>query len=113
MLVVSSRFDVQLLDAAADLGANPWQRFWEIERPLLMPGTAAAGLFGFLLSLTELPRSIFVFGRMQTLPLFTWAEASARSSHVPLIYCLNSLISLVSVALSVIAIWLLGRRVAS
>ena len=74
-----------------------------------MPGIMTAGLFGFLLSLTELPRSIFVYGRFQTLPLYTWAEASARASHIPLIYCLNALISLVSVALSVLALWQLGR----
>jgi ABC-type spermidine/putrescine transport system permease subunit II len=109
MLVVSIRFDVRLIEAAADLGAGPWRRFWDIERPLLMPGIMTAGLFGLLLSLTELPRSIFVAGRFQTLPLFTWAEASARASHIPLIYCLNALISVFSVAVSVLAMWQLGR----
>jgi len=109
MLVVSSRFDVRLLEAAADLGAGPWRRFWDIERPLLMAGVVTAGMFGFLLSLTELPRSIFVFGHTQTLPLFTWAETTSRGSHVPLIYCLNSLIALVSVIMSILAVRLLGR----
>ena len=113
MLVVSSRFDVHLLEAAADLGAAPWRRFWDIERPLLMSGVATAGMFGFLLSLTELPRSIFVAGRTQTLPLFTWAETMSRGSHVSLIYCLNTLIAVVTVALSVLSVWLLGRRVKS
>jgi ABC-type spermidine/putrescine transport system permease subunit II len=110
MLVVSSRFDVRLLEAAADLGAPPWRRFWDIERPLLMPGVVTAGMFGFLLSLTELPRSIFVSGQDQTLPLYTWAETTSRGSQVPLLYCLNSLIAVVSVALSVLAVWLLARR---
>jgi len=113
MLVVSIRFDAHLIEAAADLGAGPWRRFWDVERPLLMPGIVTAGLFGFLLSLTELPRSLYVYGRFQTLPLFTWAEASARASHVPLIYCLNALISLVSVALGTLALWQLGRRAKS
>ena len=67
-------------------------------------------MFGFLLSLTELPRSIFVAAHTQTLPLFTWAETMSRGSHVSLIYCLNSLIAVVSVALSVLSVWLLGRR---
>jgi ABC-type spermidine/putrescine transport system permease subunit II len=109
MLVVSSRFDVRLLEAAADLGAGPWRRFWDIERPLLMAGAVTAGMFGFLLSLTELPRSIFVFGHTQTLPLFTWAETTSRGSHVPLIYCLNSLIAAVSVIMSVLCVKLLGK----
>jgi ABC-type spermidine/putrescine transport system permease subunit II len=111
VLVVSSRFDVRLLEAAADLGAGPWRRFWDIERPLLAAGVTTAGMFGFLLSLTELPRSIFVFGHTQTLPLFTWAETTARGSHVPLIYCLNSLIAGVSVVMSVLCVRLLRRRV--
>jgi ABC-type spermidine/putrescine transport system permease subunit II len=113
MLVVSSRFDVRLLEAASDLGASPWQRFWDIERPLLMSGVVTAGMFGFLLSLTELPRSIFVAGRTQTLPLFTWAETMSHGSHVSLIYCLNTLIAMVSVVLSVLSVWMLGRRVKS
>jgi putative spermidine/putrescine transport system permease protein/spermidine/putrescine transport system permease protein len=113
MLVVSSRFDARLLEAAADLGASPWRRFWDIERPLLASGVATAGMFGFLLSLTELPRSIFVAAHTQTLPLFTWAETMSRGSHVSLIYCLNSLIAVVSVALSVLSVWLLGRRLKS
>jgi ABC-type spermidine/putrescine transport system permease subunit II len=113
MLVVSSRFDGRLLEAAADLGASPWRRFWDIERPLLSSGVATAGMFGFLLSLTELPRSIFVAAHTQTLPLFTWAETMSRGSHVSLIYCLNSLIAVVSVGLSVLSVWLLGRRLKS
>jgi ABC-type spermidine/putrescine transport system permease subunit II len=110
MLVVSLRFDARLLEAAADLGAGPWRRFWDIERPLLMPGIVTAGMFGFLLSLTELPRSIFTAGRSQTLPLFTWAETMSRGSHVPLIYCLNTLIAVVSVALGVLSVRLLRRQ---
>jgi ABC-type spermidine/putrescine transport system permease subunit II len=113
MLVISSRFDVRLLEAAADLGASPWRRLWDIERPLLTSGVVTAGMFGFLLSLTELPRSIFVAGQTQTLPLFTWAETMSRGSHVSLIYCLNTLIAVVSMALSVLAVWMLGRRVKS
>jgi putative spermidine/putrescine transport system permease protein/spermidine/putrescine transport system permease protein len=113
MLVVSFRFDARLLEAAADLGASPWRRFWDIERPLLSSGVATAGMFGFLLSLTELPRSIFVAARTQTLPLFTWAETMSRGSHASLIYCLNSLIAVVSVALGVASVRILGGRLKS
>ncbi len=109
MLVATSRFDTTLLEAAADLGAPAWRVLWDIERPLLMPGIISAGLFGFLLSFTELARSIFVGGALQTLPLYTWAEASSHTSHVPLIFCLNTLITLLSVGASVITILLLVR----
>ncbi len=109
MLVASSRFDTALLEAAADLGAPAWRVLWDIERPLLMPGIISAASFGFLLSFTELARSIFVGGALQTLPLYTWAEASSHTSHVPLIFCLNTLITLFSVSASVITIVLLVR----
>ena len=109
MLVASSRFDTGLLEAAADLGAPAWRILWDIERPLLMPGIISAASFGFLLSFTELARSIFVGGALQTLPLYTWAEASSHTSHVPLIFCLNTLITLLSVSASVITIALLVR----
>jgi ABC-type spermidine/putrescine transport system permease subunit II len=55
--VVAARFDVRLLEVAADLGAGGWRRFRDIEAPLLLPGILSAGFFGFLLSLNELPRS--------------------------------------------------------
>lgn len=109
MLVVTLRFDRTLTEAAADLGASRWRAFWDIERPLLMPGIASAAMFGFLLSMTELPRSIFIRGGVMTLPVFVWAEAAGQSSHIPLIYCLNTVVAVVSIALSVAAVALLSR----
>ncbi len=109
MLVVTFRFDNRLLEAAADLGASGWRRFVDIELPLIMPGVVTAGMFGFLLSLTELSRSLFVRGGELPLPVFLWAEASARTSHAPLIYALNTLIAVVSTALSVLAVIILSR----
>lgn len=109
ILVAASRFDVGLLEAAADLGASPWRRFVDIECRLLRPGIISAALFGFLLSFTELPRSLFVAGPDQTLPLYIWAEASSRSGHVPLIFCLNTLVTLVSLTAAAIMVLSLGR----
>jgi spermidine/putrescine transport system permease protein len=39
-----------VLDAAADLGANPLRTFWQVTLPLSMPGVVAAFSFIFLLS---------------------------------------------------------------
>jgi ABC-type spermidine/putrescine transport system permease subunit II len=110
VLVMASRFDARLLDAAADLGATRWQRFWHIEYPALRPAIIAAGLFGFLLSFNELPRSIFLRGRETTLPLYIWAQASSHTSNVPLIYALSTLVLLVSLAVITSAFWLLFAR---
>lgn len=113
VLVVAARFDVRLLEVAADLGAGGWRRFRDIEAPLLLPGILSAGFFGFLLSLNELPRSIYLRGGITTLPLFQWAEASSHSTMVPLIYALSTLITLASLALTVFALRLLFRREAA
>ena len=112
ILVVSVRFDVRLTEAAAVLGATPWRRFWDVEFPALRAGIITAGLFGFLLSFNELPRSIFLRGRETTLPIFMWAQASSHTSNVPLIYALNSLALVLSLVLISSAFWVLfGRRV--
>ena len=50
---------------------------------------------------------------METARAAVEAEASARASHIPLIYCLNALISLVTATLGLLALWQLGRRMKS
>lgn len=113
VLVVAARFDVRLLEVAADLGASGWRRFRDIEIPLLFPGILSAGFFGFLLSLNELPRSIYLRGGVTTLPLFQWAEASSHTTMVPLIYGLSTLITIASLLLTVFVLRLLFRREAA
>ncbi|MGD9538180.1 MAG: ABC transporter permease [Alphaproteobacteria bacterium] len=104
MLVVASRFDTRLLEAAADLGAGPWRRFWQIQAPILKPGIFAAGFFGFLLSFNELPFSIFMRAGQITLPLYLWIQSGAHNSSVPLIFALSTLITIASIILTFIAI---------
>ncbi len=102
VLVVTARFDIRLLEAAADLGAGPWRRFRDIEMPLLLPGIISAALSGFLLSFNELPRSIFLRGGITTLPLFEWSQAASHRTLVPLIYALSTILAVVSFFLTLI-----------
>lgn len=110
VLVVASRFDLRLLEAAADLGARPWQRFWQIEFPILRPGILGAGIFGFLLSFNELLRSIFVRGQETTMPIFNWAMAASQQSQVPIIFALSTIILLVTLPIMSVFFWLMFRR---
>jgi ABC-type spermidine/putrescine transport system permease subunit II len=91
VLVIASRFDLRLLEAAEDLGATPWRRFWDIEMPLLRPGIFGAGIFGFLLSFNELLRSLFVRGVETTMPIYNWAMAASQQSQVPIIFSLATI----------------------
>jgi ABC-type spermidine/putrescine transport system permease subunit II len=104
MMVVASRFDQRLLEAASDLGASKWERFWQIEVPILKPGIFAAGFFGFLLSSNELPFSIFMRAGQTTLPLYLWIQSGAHNTSVPLIFAMSTLITIASIFLTFVAI---------
>ena len=110
VLVLATRFDHRLLEAAADLGASAWHRFWHIEFPIMRPAVIGAGLFGFLLSFNELPRSIFLHGKMQSMPLFQWAQASAHHSQVPLTFALATVVFAVTVPIMGVFFWFLFAK---
>jgi ABC-type spermidine/putrescine transport system permease subunit II len=107
VLVVATRFDHRLLEAAEDLGASKWQRFWDIEFPILRPGIVGAGLFGFLLSFNEMLRSIFLRGTDTTMPIWNWFMAASQQSQVPIIFGLATIILFVTLPLLAGFFWLL------
>ncbi|PZQ46501.1 MAG: hypothetical protein DI556_19985 [Rhodovulum sulfidophilum] len=111
ILVVASRFDLNLLDAANDLGASPWRRFWDIELPILRPGVFGAGIFGFLLSFNELPRSMFVRGIETTMPIYNWAMAASQQSQVPIIFSLTTILLAVTLPVMGGFFWLLFVKI--
>ncbi len=107
VLVIASRFDLRLLEAAEDLGAPPWRRFWDIEMPLLRPGVFGAGVFGFLLSFNELLRSLFLRGVETTMPIYNWAMAASQQSQVPIIFSLATIILFVTLPIMGLFFWFL------
>ncbi|MGM0562049.1 MAG: ABC transporter permease [Pseudomonadota bacterium] len=110
VLVLVTRFDRRLLQAAEDLGANAWQRFWHIEFPILRPGIVGAGLFGFLLSFNEVLRSIFLRGTETTMPVWNWLMAASQQSQVPVIFALATIILAITVPLLSAFFWVLFVR---
>ncbi len=48
MYATLEKIDSSLLDAAADLGARPWQVIWRVIVPVSSPGIAAGGLLVFI-----------------------------------------------------------------
>jgi ABC-type spermidine/putrescine transport system permease subunit II len=110
LLINTARFDVRLREAASDLGASPWRAFVDVELRHMLPGVVGAALFGFLLSFNELSRSILLRGGSTTLPLYEWAQASAHTSNVPLVFSLSTLILAFSLVLISASFWLLFGR---
>lgn len=110
VLVLSTRFDRRLLEAASDLGASSLQRFWHIEFPIMRPAIVGAGVFGFLLSFNELLRSIFLRGRTTTLPVFQWADVSSHQSQIPTTFALASIILTVTLPVLSLFFWFLFSK---
>lgn len=107
VLVLTTRFDQRLIEAAADLGASGWRIFWDIEMPILRPGIVGAGIFGFLLSFNEVQRSVFLRGTSTTMPIWNWTMASSQQSQVPIIFSLETIVLAVVLPLLAALFWLL------
>ncbi|CAN5186156.1 ABC transporter permease [soil metagenome] len=110
ILVLTTRFDQQLIEAGSDLGASSWQIFRDIEFPLLMPGIVGASLFGFLLSFNEVLRTTFLRGTETTMPVWNWIMAASQQSQVPIIFALATVVLLVTLPLLAGVFWLLFAR---
>lgn len=68
--------DPRLEEAAADLYASPWQAFWRVTFPLLIPGIAAAALLAFSLSFDDFIVTNFNSGSFVTFPKFVYVSAT-------------------------------------
>ncbi len=110
VLVLTTRFDSRLVEAAADLGASGWRMFWDIEFPILRPGIVGAGTFGFLISFNEVQRSIFLRGTAETMPIWNWMMASSQQSQVPVIFCLETIVLAVVLPSLAALFWVLFVR---
>lgn len=93
VIVIQSRlegFDYSLVEAAADLGAQPWQIFWKVKFPLILPGIIAAALLAFTLSIDDFIITFFTSGRgFDTLPIYV--EGAIRRGTITTINALSTL----------------------
>ncbi len=53
LYAVMEKMDPALLEAAADLGAGPFRRFWQVTVPLSLPGVLAGSLLVFIPAVGE------------------------------------------------------------
>ena len=93
IIVIQSRlegFDNSLVEAAMDLGAKPWQTFWKVKFPLMLPGIMAAALLAFTLSIDDFIITFFTTGRgFDTLPIYV--EGAIRRGTITTINALSTL----------------------
>lgn len=111
-MIILSRlqsFDFALVEAALDLGANPWQIFKRILLPLLTPGLLAAALLSFTLSIDDFVITFFVAGPgSTTLPIYVYGMIKFGSPQ--LINALSALLLAVTCVIVWVTHYLLGEE---
>jgi putative spermidine/putrescine transport system permease protein len=113
MLAIFNRFNPAYEEAAADLGATPWQSFRYVVLPLIAPSLVGIGMFGFTLSWDEIARTSQAIGDLNTLPLEL--QGLTATVTTPAIYALGTVTTIVSFLVmggTLLAMKLLRRRAA-
>lgn len=102
-------FDPQLLEAARDLGASPWQAARRVVLPLLRPGILAGALLAFTLSMDDFVITFFVAGPGSTTLPLRIASMMKTSRSLPIINALSSLLLCLTFLAAALSLRL-GRR---
>lgn len=107
-----SDMNPRLEEAAGDLGANPWQTFWKVTFPLILPGVIAGALLSFTLSLDDFVITFFTSGvGTTTLPVFVYGLL--KLSVTPEVNAISTIMMVVSTILIGISLVLQGRNAIS
>ncbi len=110
-IVVRARLadmDASLEEAAADLGANPWETFRRITIPLLLPGIIAGALLAFTLSLDDFVITFFMAGPgSTTLPVLIFSKIRFGAS--PEVNVISTLMFMGSTILVIISLMIQRR----
>lgn len=104
IIVVGARladFPKSVEEAAATLGATPWQIFWRVSAPIIAPGVVAAALFAFATSFDQFVISYFLAPPgVPTLPVEIYT--AIRKGFTPEINAISTIIIVVSMAIMLI-----------
>ena len=103
VLVVIARlstFPRSQMEAAQDLGADPFIAFARVTLPYLRPAMIGAGIFCLLLSFDDFVRSFFLGGYDPTLPVLIFAKL--RSGMSPEI---NAISTVALVLTAIVGVW--------
>ncbi len=100
----------QLEEAASDLGANPWQTFWNVTFPLILPGVIAGALLAFTLSLDDFVITFFTSGvGTTTLPVFVYGLL--KLTVTPEVNAISTIMMVLSTLFIGISLTIQGRVV--
>jgi spermidine/putrescine transport system permease protein len=110
-VVVRSRmagFDESLEEASRDLGASPWQTFWNVTLPYMVPGVVAGALLAFTLSLDDFVITFFTSGPgSTTFPVKIYSMV--RFSVTPEVNAASTVLILVTLTVTLVAMIIQSR----
>jgi spermidine/putrescine transport system permease protein len=105
-------FNRELEEAARDLGAGEWRIFWDVLIPHMRPGLLAGALLAFTLSLDDFVITFFTSGPdTTTFPVKVYSMV--RFSVTPEVNAASTLLIVITIALTAIALRLSGGAVAT
>jgi spermidine/putrescine transport system permease protein len=103
------KHDQALLDAAQDLGANAWQRFWRITFPLSLPGVYAGAALVFIPALGIFAIPDILGGPEDTLIGNLIKQQFLETRDWPFGSVLSIVLTIAALALAGIAAWVARR----
>ena len=101
-------FNRELEEAGKDLGASEWEIFRDILLPFLRPGIVAGALLAFTLSLDDFVITFFTAGP-ETITFPVKVYSMVRFSVTPEVNAASTVLILVTVVLTSVALWLQNR----
>jgi spermidine/putrescine transport system permease protein len=104
-----NQIEVALEEAAADLGASPFQTFRLVVLPLIVPAVLSAFLIAFTTSFDEYAVASFVVGTRVTFPIYLYS-ALRFPSNLPQVIAVAVVVMIISIVVVISAE--IGRRVA-
>ena len=102
-------FNRELEEAGKDLGASEWQIFRDVLLPYLRPGIVAGALLAFTLSLDDFVITFFTSGP-DTITFPVKVYSMVRFSVTPEVNAASTVLVVVTVVLTCIALWLQSRN---
>lgn len=94
-----------LEEAALDLGATPWQVFWDVTLPSILPAILSGALLAFAMSFDDVVISIFVTGaRTNTLAIKIYTKL--KTGITPQINALATIMLIVTIGIVLLSEWL-------